>query len=38
MYDLPDQAAEGAQYVIDATAIEQCKPLSELAKPRKESA
>ncbi len=38
MYDLPDQAAEGTQYIIDAAAIEQCKPLSELAKPRKESA
>ena len=38
MYDLPDQAAEGTQYVIDAAAIEQCKPLSELVKPRKESA
>ena len=38
MYDLPDQAAEGTRYVIDAAAIEQRKPLAELAEPRKESA
>ena len=38
MYDLPDQTASGAKYVIDATAIKQRKPLSELLVAQKESA
>ena len=38
MYDLPDGATKGAKYMIDASAIEAQKPLSEILVPQKESA
>jgi ATP-dependent Clp protease ATP-binding subunit ClpX len=38
MYDFPDRANNGSRYVIDAAAIEQHKPLSELLAAQKESA
>ncbi len=38
MYDLPDHASDGVKYMIDADAINERKPLAELAEPKKESA
>jgi len=38
IYDLPDRKIEGTKYVLDAAAIEQQKPLTELIEPKKESA
>ena len=38
MYDLPEQAVEGARYLIDTVAVEQGKSLAELRMPAKESA
>ncbi len=38
MYDLPDQSAKGAKYLIDAEAVQQQKPLDELRVAKKESA
>ncbi|MEM0984376.1 MAG: ATP-dependent Clp protease ATP-binding subunit ClpX [Planctomycetota bacterium] len=38
MYELPDHDNEGAEYVIDAAALESSKPLTELRVPRANSA
>ncbi|MBI1338576.1 MAG: ATP-dependent Clp protease ATP-binding subunit ClpX [Phycisphaera sp.] len=38
MYDLPDMNGDGSKYIIDTSAIERRKPLSQLREVKKESA